>query len=69
MAQVVSHSLPTTGVLSLHLGNSMFVLWWTEWGLSRVAICPVFPGHVLFFRVENSVWAHFFNLAKCPGFL
>ena len=35
----------------------------------RVSIHPVFPGHVLFFRVQNSVWADFFNLAKCPGFL
>ena len=35
----------------------------------RVAICLVFPGHVLFFRVKNSVRADFLNLAKCPGFL
>ena len=35
----------------------------------RVAIRPVFPGHVLFFRVKNSVWPDFLNLAKCLGFL
>ena len=28
-----------------------------------------FPDMSSFFRVENSVWANFFNLAKCPGFL
>ena len=30
----------------------------------RVVICPVFPGHVLFFRVKNSVRADFLNLTK-----
>ena len=50
----------------------MCVKQWKGWrmscDMSRVAICPVFPGHVLFFRVENSVRADFFNLTKCPGF-
>ena len=36
--------------------------------LNRAAICPVFPGHVLFLRVKNSVQADFLNLAKYPGF-
>ena len=36
--------------------------------LLRVDIRPVFPGHVLLFRVQNSVRADFFNLAKCPVF-
>ena len=35
---------------------------------TRVAIRPVFPGHVLFFRVKNSVRPDFLNLVKCPGF-
>ena len=35
----------------------------------RVAIRPVFPRHVLFFRVKNSVRPDFFNFMKCPGFL
>ena len=36
---------------------------------AKVAIHPVFPGHVLFFRVKNSVRPDFLNLAKCLGFL
>ena len=40
----------------------------SQW-LFRVAIRPVFPGHVFFFRVKNSVRPDFLNLAKCPGFL
>ena len=35
---------------------------------ARVVIRLVFPAHVLFFRVKNSVWADFLNLTKCPGF-
>ena len=35
---------------------------------ARVAIRLVFPGHVFFFRVKNSVWVDFLNLAKRPGF-
>ena len=35
----------------------------------RVAKRLVFPGYVLFFRIKNSVWLDFLNLAKCPGFL
>ena len=34
----------------------------------RAAIRPIFSGHVLFFRVKNTVRAEFLNLAKCPGF-
>ena len=34
----------------------------------RVAIHPVFPGHVLFFRVINSVWPDFFEFGKMSGF-
>ena len=36
--------------------------------IHRVAIRSVFPGHVRFFRVKNSVRANFLILAKCPGF-
>ena len=31
--------------------------------LSKVAICPVFPRHVLFVRAKNYVQADYFNLA------
>ena len=37
--------------------------------IGRAVIRPVFPGHVLFFRVKNSVRPDFLNLAKCPVFL
>ena len=43
----------------VHLGGNVMVM---------VAIHLVFPGHVLFFRVKNSVRPDFFHLAKCPGF-
>ena len=36
--------------------------------LNRVAIHLVFPRHVLFFRVKNSVRADFFYFVKCPVF-
>ena len=36
--------------------------------MTRVAIRLVFPGHVLFFRVKNTVQADFLDLAKCLGF-
>ena len=35
VAQAVRHSPPTAGVPSSHLGHSMWVLWWTKWGLGR----------------------------------
>ena len=35
---------------------------------TRLAIRPVFPGHVLFFRIKNSVRANLLNLTKCPEF-
>ena len=35
MAQAVRRSPPTAGVPSLHLGHSMWVSWWTKWGLGK----------------------------------
>ena len=35
---------------------------------NNVAIHPVFPRHVLFFRFKNSVWADFFKFGKMSGF-
>ena len=35
VAQAVRRSLPTAGVPSSRLGPSMWVSWWTKWGLGR----------------------------------
>ena len=35
MAHAVRRSSPTAGVPSLRLGHSMWVSWWTKWGLGR----------------------------------
>ena len=36
VAQMVTCSPPTAGVLSSHLGHSMWVLWWMKRGLVRI---------------------------------
>ena len=35
MAQVIRCLPPTTGVLSSHIGHSLWVLWWAKWKLGR----------------------------------
>jgi hypothetical protein len=35
----------------------------------RVIIRPGFPGHVLFFRLQNCVWGGVFNFTKMSEFL
>ena len=50
MAQTVRRTPPTAGVPSSRLGPSMWVSWWTKWGLGRF-----FTGFLLFSPTTNFI--------------